>query len=117
MTYIADQIETLKLPAIGGEGDDAVAASVLPGGGFVALDTALTPELEAEGYARDLIRSIQDARKAAGLNVGDRIVLGLTVPAERVAAVEAHHELIAAEVLATTLTVAAGDEAIDVAKA
>ncbi len=102
---------------IGGEGDDAVAASVLASGGFVALDTALTPELEAEGYARDLIRSIQDARKAAGLNVGDRIVLGLTVPAERVAAVETHRELIAAEVLATTLTVAAGDEAIDVAKA
>ena len=53
----------------------------LPGGGFVALDTALTPELEAEGYARDLIRAIQDQRKAEGLNVGDRITLVLTVPA------------------------------------
>ncbi|NTV39640.1 MAG: isoleucine--tRNA ligase, partial [Demequinaceae bacterium] len=53
---------------IGGEGDDAVAAAVLPGGGFVAIDTALTPELEAEGFARDLIRAIQDQRKAEGLN-------------------------------------------------
>ena len=49
---------------IGGEGDDAVAAAVLPGGGFVVLDTTLTPELEAEGYARDLVRAIQDERKA-----------------------------------------------------
>ena len=94
---------------IGGAGDDAVAAAVLPSGGFVALDTTLTPELEAEGYARDLVRAIQDHRKAEGLNVGDRITLVLTVPADRVAAVEAHLELIAREVLATSLTVEAGD--------
>ena len=103
---------------IGGDGDDAVAAAVLPSGGFVAIDTALTSELEAEGFARDLIRAVQDTRKAEGLNVGDRITLGLTVPEERVVAVEAHRELIAHEVLATTLTVAAGDtQAILVAKA
>ncbi|WP_297083967.1 isoleucine--tRNA ligase, partial [uncultured Demequina sp.] len=58
---------------IGGSGDDAVAASVLPSGGFVMLDTALTDELEAEGYARDLIRTVQDTRKGSGLNVSDRI--------------------------------------------
>lgn len=102
---------------IGGEGDDALAASVLPGGGFVALDTALTPELEAEGFARDLIRAIQDERKAAGLNVGDRISLTLTVPEERVAAVETHRELIAGEVLATSVAVSEGAQSISVAKA
>jgi len=102
---------------IGGEGDDAVAASVLPGGGFVALDTTLTPESKAEGYARDLIRSIQDTRKSDGLNVGDRIALTLTVPADRVAAVETHRDLIAGEVLATSLTVLTGEDAIEVAKA
>ncbi|WP_062202905.1 isoleucine--tRNA ligase [Demequina salsinemoris] len=102
---------------IGGEGDDALVASVLAGGGFVALDTVLTPELEAEGFARDLIRAIQDERKAAGLNVGDRIVLTLTVPAERVAAVETHRDLIAGEVLATEVVVTEGDQAIAVAKA
>lgn len=95
---------------IGGEGDEAVAAAVLPSGGFVALDTTLTPELEAEGFARDLIRSIQDQRKAEGLNVGDRISLVLTVPEDRVAAVETHLDLIAHEVLATALTVEAGAE-------
>jgi isoleucyl-tRNA synthetase len=85
---------------IGGGGDDAVAAAVLPSGGFVALDTALTAELEAEGYARDLIRSIQDTRKAEGLDVGDRIALRLEVPADRVAAVETHRSLISRETLA-----------------
>ncbi len=94
---------------IGGDADDAAAASVLPSGGFVALDTTLTPALEAEGYARDLVRAIQDQRKAEGLNVGDRISLVLTVPEDRVAAVETHLELIAHEVLATSLTVEAGD--------
>ncbi|MCB2412992.1 isoleucine--tRNA ligase [Demequina sp. TTPB684] len=102
---------------IGAGGDDALVASVLPGGGFVALDTTLTPALEAEGYARDLIRTIQDKRKAEGLNVGDRIALTVTVPEERVSAVEAHRELIAREVLATSLSVTAGDEAVAVAKA
>jgi isoleucyl-tRNA synthetase len=94
---------------IGGEGDDAAVAAVLPSGGFVALDTTLTPELEAEGYARDLVRAIQDQRKAEGLNVGDRITLVLTVPGDRLEAVEVHLDLIAREVLATSLTVEAGD--------
>jgi len=42
--------------------------------GVVAvLDTSLSPELEAEGYARELVRLIQDARKQAGFDVSDRI--------------------------------------------
>ena len=89
---------------------EGLTAAVLPGGGFVLLDVTVTPELEAEGYARDVVRAVQDARKAAGLAVADRIALELTVPAERVAAVEAHRELIARETLALELTVAAGAE-------
>ncbi|WP_062529037.1 isoleucine--tRNA ligase [Demequina rhizosphaerae] len=100
----------------GGEDSDSVAA-VLPGGGFVLLHTAITPELEAEGFARDLIRAIQDERKNAGLNVSDRIVLSLTVPAERVAAVATHQDLIAGEVLAVEVKVAEGAQAVEVAKA
>jgi len=100
---------------IGGEG---VVASVLAGGGFVLLDTEITPELEAEGFARDLIRTIQDERKNAGLNVGDRIALTVTVPAERVGAVRTHEELIAGEVLATSVEVREGDAvSVAVAKA
>jgi len=53
------------------------ALAVLPQGGFVLLDTVTTPELEAEGLARDVIRAVQDTRKAAGFDVSDRIRLQL----------------------------------------
>ena len=53
------------------------ALALLAGGGFALLDTATTPELEAEGLARDMIRAVQDARKSAGFEVSDRIVLDL----------------------------------------
>jgi isoleucyl-tRNA synthetase len=66
----------LVLETAGG-GDGASALALLPGGGFVLLDTATTPELEAEGLARDIIRAVQDTRKAAGLDVSDRIRLSL----------------------------------------
>ena len=45
------------------------------GGGFVVLDTAVTPELAAEGLASDLVRAVQQARRDAGLDVSDRIAL------------------------------------------
>lgn len=103
----------------GEQGDAQVAAAVLPGGGFVVLDLALDDDLLAEGYARDVVRAVQDARKAAGLQVGDRIALALDVPAEAVAAVEAHRAFIARETLATDLTVEAvlGDLAVRVTPA
>jgi len=104
-----------ELSTVIGSAESSVAA-VLASGGFVLLNTMVTPELEAEGFARDLIRQIQDARKAAGFNVGDRITVFLTVAPERVAAVQAHRELICAEVLATSLEVEAGAESIEVAR-
>lgn len=86
------------------EGDD-VAAAVLSGGGFVVLDLSLDDDLLAEGYARDVVRAVQDARKAAGLNVGDRIKLLLDVPADKVPAVEAHRDFVARETLAVAIEV------------
>jgi isoleucyl-tRNA synthetase len=59
-----------------GDGGHA-ALALLPGGGFALLDTQTTPELEAEGLARDVIRAVQDTRKSAGFDVSDRIVLDL----------------------------------------
>lgn len=103
------EYELATVVAEGGPADRV--AAVLPGGGVVLLDTAVDAELEAEGFARDVVRAVQDERKAAGLQVGDRIALVLTVPAERVAAVEAHRELIATETLALELEVVAGDVA------
>ncbi|MGW9631709.1 isoleucine--tRNA ligase [Agromyces sp. NPDC055520] len=92
----------------GGSGDGQSALALLADGGFVILDTATTPELEAEGLARDVVRVVQEARKAAGLEVGDRIRLTLTLDAAGAAAAERHGELIAGETLATELSVIAG---------
>lgn len=58
-----------------GAADSALA--LLPGGGFALLDTVTTPELESEGFARDVIRGVQDTRKSAGFEVSDRIRLDL----------------------------------------
>ncbi|MDU1104274.1 MAG: DUF5915 domain-containing protein, partial [Bifidobacterium breve] len=96
----------------------ASVSAALPTGGFVILDTALDDDLLAEGYARDAIRAVQDARKAADLDIADRIALTLTVPAADVAKVEQFKDLIAHETLATSFEVKEGAElAVEVAKA
>ncbi len=59
------------------EGEALGILSLHEGSGFVLLDTTTTPELEAEGLARDVIRAVQDTRKAAGFDVSDRIRLQL----------------------------------------
>ncbi|MFT3662044.1 MAG: isoleucine--tRNA ligase [Gordonia sp. (in: high G+C Gram-positive bacteria)] len=77
------------------------------GGGLVVLDTAVTPELEAEGWAKDRIRELQDARRNLGLDISDRIVVRLVVPEATRPIAETHADLIAGEILATDFTVAA----------
>jgi isoleucyl-tRNA synthetase len=83
--------------------DPDSAIAFLPGGGFIVLDTHVTPELEAEGLARDVVRAVQQARKDAGLDVSDRISLRLAGDASAVAAIGIHQDLIAGETLATSL--------------
>jgi isoleucyl-tRNA synthetase len=78
------------------------ASASLPGGaGVVLLDTEVTPELEAEGLARDVVRAVQQARRSADLNVSDRIVLTLGVDPEVQQQLLPHVELISGETLAT----------------
>ncbi|KGF05507.1 isoleucine--tRNA ligase [Arcanobacterium sp. S3PF19] len=89
-------------------------AAVLNSGSFVVLDTVLTPQLEAEGYARDVIRAVQDRRKADGLHVADRIRLQLQVPDDKVEAVRANLEMIKAETLALQADVSGGAAQITV---
>lgn len=94
------------------------ASSILPSGGFVILDLELNDDLIAEGYARDVIRAVQDARKDAGLEVSDRIVLTLTVPADDLPKVEQFRDLICSETLSTSMQVEEGDALeVHVAKA
>jgi isoleucyl-tRNA synthetase len=81
--------------------DGDVASTSLGGrDGVVVLDTDVTPELHAEGVARDLVRLVQQARRDAGLAVSDRIVLRLGVPDELRAALDGHLGMIGGETLA-----------------
>ena len=79
--------------------------------GLVVLDTEVTEELEAEGWAADVIRGLQDARKASGFEVSDRIAAVLAVPEAKKAWAERHADHIAGEVLATDFQVTT--EALD----
>jgi isoleucyl-tRNA synthetase len=75
------------------------------GGYAVAIDTTVDDELRAEGIARDLIRLLNDQRKAAGLEIADRIRVGLFASGRLEAAAHAHRDWIAREVLAVSFDV------------
>ncbi|WP_163798791.1 isoleucine--tRNA ligase [Mycolicibacterium sediminis] len=77
-------------------------AALPEGAGLVVLDGTVTPELEAEGWAKDRVRELQDLRKATGLDVSDRITVVMSVPAEREAWARTHADLIAGEILAVS---------------
>lgn len=71
-------------------------------GSEVALDEVITPELKREGLMREVIRFVQNARKQAGLNVDDRIILWLAADNEQLGqAINEHLGVIKAETLAT----------------
>ena len=100
---------TLETVVAGGA--DATTA-MLPGGGFILLNTAVTPELAAEGLARDVVRVVQQARRAASLGVSDRISLTIAGTPAAQQAIRMHQELIASETLAMAVEVA-GPTALD----
>jgi len=89
---------------------DAEHSAPLPGAeGVVVLDTSVTPALAAEGLARDVVRVVQQARRDADLKVSDRIQLVLSASAEVQAAVLAHRDFVAREVLAASVELGAVD--------
>jgi isoleucyl-tRNA synthetase len=69
----ADEFEAVYTPKEG-----STIAFAGSAGYVIGLDTTLDGELTTEGYSRDLIRAIQDARKELGFQVTDRLQLGLT---------------------------------------
>ena len=71
------------------------------GGFLTALDTSLTEELIREGVARELIRTVQESRKQSGLEVSDRIVLGVSGTAGVEAALGEYRNYLMSETLAT----------------
>jgi len=76
----------------------------------VAMDVALTPDLVAEGLAREVVRRVQNLRKEAGFNLDDRIVTTYQTEGELAEAVEAWREFIAAETLSVELRAGPPDE-------
>jgi isoleucyl-tRNA synthetase len=84
-------------------------------GHAVALALELDDELRAEGWAREIVHAVQNARKSAGLEVSDRIELSLGGDADLLAAARAHEPYISGETLATTVAYGAdGAEATTV---
>ena len=74
----------------------------------VGLETALTPELIAEGNAREFVSHVQSMRKEADFEVTQRIVVSVTTDAEMKAALEAHLDYVKNETLAVELNLSAG---------
>ena len=75
------------------------------GARFAAIDATMTPELRAEGIARELVSRVQRLRKDTGLAVSDRIRLQIAGPDALRAAAEQHRQWIAGEVLARELII------------
>ncbi len=70
----------------------------------IVLDTEMNAELVAEGLANDALRFIQDSRKAAGLDVSDRIKLTYNADPALAAAIEAHRARIMSDALVVEMT-------------
>jgi isoleucyl-tRNA synthetase len=119
-----DPVHVARVMADGGEvginvdgdehtiGAEEVSLSLQPLEGYeveaesghaVALQLELDDELRREGLAREIVHAVQNARKEAGLEITDRIKLGLGGDEELLAAAQAHEAYIAGEVLATSV--------------
>lgn len=111
-TVVSGGIELVEgeytLESVAESGTDGMELAALDSG-FLALDTRVTPELEAEGMARDAVRAIQGIRKQLDLDISDRIAVTIEAGTEVTAALEPHADLIAGETLTTSLTFGPAD--------
>ncbi len=126
-----DPVHVARVMADGGEiginvdgdehtiGSDEVALALQPLDGYeveaeaghaVALQLELDDELRREGLAREIVHAVQNARKAAGLDISDRIELNLGGDDELLAAAREHEPYIAGEVLATSVAYDAAED-------
>ncbi len=106
-SIIAEEVNVKLVEHLGAAEEDTAPV--------VELDKTITPDLRAEGLAREVIRHVQAARKNAGLNVDDRIVLSLTSSdAELTEAIDIHSLVIIAETLATELKKGEYSYAVDI---
>ncbi len=75
----------------------------------MALDLELDDELRQEGTAREVVRAVNDLRKAVGLELSDRIAVALSGPESVIEAVSRHQAWISGEVLAVSLDLDVSD--------
>ncbi len=95
VSFVTETPEDIAGTAFGTDGDDR---------GVVYVDASLTEDIESEGYAREVIRRVQEMRKELDLDVEERIALEFEVEDNRVADLVAdHEELIREEVRADEL--------------
>lgn len=100
VTLAADEFEAVYTPKEG-----STIAFAGSAGYVIGLDTTLDEELTVEGYSRDLIRAIQDARKELGFQVTDRLQLALTSDNDMLAKILAVHQGMIEKETLTTITV------------
>ena len=94
-----DELNVKSVEAVTGSELDIPEASAQPS---VVYDLNITPELKREGLMREIVRHVQSARKKAGLQVDDRIILQLTTNDNQLRqAINEHRATIAAETLAS----------------
>ena len=102
-----DELNVKSVEAVTGSELDVPEASAQPS---VVYDLTITPELKREGLMREVVRHVQSARKKAGLQVDDRIELGITSSdSEITQSVDIFADAIKAETLAIKLGSAADD--------
>ena len=94
-----DELNVKSVEAVTGSELDVPEASAQPS---VVYDLTITPELKREGLMREIVRHVQSARKKAGLQVDDRIILQLTTNDDQLSqAINEHRATIATETLAS----------------
>ena len=94
-----DELNVKSVEVVTGSELDIPEVSAQPS---VVYDLNITPELKREGLMREIVRHVQSARKKAGLQVDDRIILQLTTNDDQLRqAINEHRATIAAETLAS----------------
>jgi len=113
LTYAGEQLEDFYANIIAEEVNVKAIANDPNSDVEVVLDKFITPELRREGLAREVVRYVQSARKKAGLNIDDRIVLSLTVDGELAKAVEEYTTDISDETLAVEINAQTNSKGYD----
>jgi isoleucyl-tRNA synthetase len=105
LTYTGEKLDEFYESIIAEEVNVKKVTNVNSGEVAVVLNKKITPELRREGFAREVVRHVQSARKNAGLNVDDRIELSLKTGDEELQkAITEYTTVIAAETLAEEIS-------------